>query len=82
MNKNESCYEQVELKYCERCGGLFLRPLGNVRAYCRACMPLMAEFPTPRPKKNVRDVKLPVAAPEIELDGSVIDLWAVAEVVS
>jgi len=39
----------------------------------------MAELPTPHPKK-IRDVKLPVAHPEFEMEGSVIELWAVAEV--
>lgn len=79
MSKTESSYEQVELKYCERCGGLFLRPQGSPRAYCVPCAPLMAELPTPHPKK-IRDVKLPMAHPEFEMEGSVIELWAVAEV--
>jgi hypothetical protein len=28
---------QVELKYCERCGGLWLRPQGADRVYCASC---------------------------------------------
>lgn len=79
MNKNEGSYEQVELKYCERCGGLFLRPQGSGRTYCKPCLPRMAELANPQPRK-IRDVRLPVAAPEIEMEGSVIELWAVAEV--
>lgn len=36
---------EVELKYCERCGGLWLRPRGATEVYCRDCTPKMAEFP-------------------------------------
>ena len=28
---------QVELKYCERCGGLWLRPRGRDGVYCANC---------------------------------------------
>ncbi len=28
---------QVELKYCERCGGLWLRPRGTDGVYCSSC---------------------------------------------
>lgn len=79
MSKIEKSYEQVELKYCERCGGLFLRPQGSARAYCAPCVPLMADLPTPQPKK-IRDAKLPVAHPEFEIEGSLLELWAVVEV--
>jgi hypothetical protein len=79
-SNNEGSYEQVELKYCERCGGLFLRPQGSGRAYCKPCMPLMAELPQAKARRTVRDVRLPVATPKIEMEGSVIELWAVAEV--
>lgn len=79
MSKNESSYEQVELKYCERCGGLFLRRQGSRRAYCKTCMPLMGELPN-RQLRKTGDVRLPMAPSEIEVEGSVIELWAVAEV--
>jgi|tagenome__1003787_1003787.scaffolds.fasta_scaffold18169829_1 Transcription factor zinc-finger len=32
---------KVELKYCERCGGLWLRREGNHAAYCATCAPEM-----------------------------------------
>ena len=35
----------LELKYCERCGGLWLRPVGGDQIYCRACGRAMAELP-------------------------------------
>ena len=36
---------QFELKYCERCGGLWLRPTGGGQIYCVACGRAMAELP-------------------------------------
>jgi Zn-finger nucleic acid-binding protein len=35
----------LELKYCERCGGLWLRPAGGDQIYCRVCAGAMAELP-------------------------------------
>lgn len=35
----------LELKYCERCGGLWLRPVGGEQIYCAACGRAMAELP-------------------------------------
>ncbi len=35
----------LELKYCERCGGLWLRPVGGEQIYCVACGRAMAELP-------------------------------------
>ena len=29
--------ESFELKYCERCGGLWLRPVSGGQIYCVAC---------------------------------------------
>jgi hypothetical protein len=36
---------QLELKYCERCGGLWLRPVGGGQIYCAACGRAMAQMP-------------------------------------
>lgn len=33
---------QLELKYCERCGGLWLRPKGSELVFCAACARVMA----------------------------------------
>lgn len=33
-----------ELKYCERCGTLKLRPVTSVSTYCRRCEGLLARF--------------------------------------
>lgn len=37
--------ERVELKYCERCGGLFLREPGARTAYCPGCVFRMSAAP-------------------------------------
>ncbi len=36
---------EIELKYCERCGGLWLRLVGSEQVYCAACQPAMADLP-------------------------------------
>jgi Zn-finger nucleic acid-binding protein len=33
---------QLELKYCERCGGLWLRPRGSELIFCAGCAEAMA----------------------------------------
>jgi hypothetical protein len=42
-----------ELKYCERCGGLWLRPDGAAALYCSHCAHFMADLPL-RPPRNQR----------------------------
>lgn len=39
---------QYELKYCERCGGLWLRPVGEAAVYCEPCALLMDALPLRR----------------------------------
>ena len=43
----------MELKYCERCGGLWLRPRKECGIYCPECAPEMAQLPKPRGKRVV-----------------------------
>jgi len=45
MNTLETGEVPVELKYCERCGGLWLRPQGEDVVYCRGCQEHMAAWP-------------------------------------
>ena len=40
----------VELKYCEHCGGLWLRECGASVVYCSNCRPIVAELPPPKKK--------------------------------
>jgi len=41
----EEVQGRVELKYCERCGGLWLRRIGSRNAYCHGCEHQMCEMP-------------------------------------
>jgi hypothetical protein len=43
---------RMELKYCERCGGLWLRPAGSGLSYCPGCAKEMAQFPAVRLKPH------------------------------
>jgi len=40
----------VELKYCERCGGLWVRERGAEEVYCEKCQVQEAELPAPKRK--------------------------------
>lgn len=37
----------VNLKYCERCGGLWLRLQGANGVYCTSCQAILAAMPSP-----------------------------------
>ena len=49
----------VELKYCEHCGGLWVRERGCGEVYCETCRPKVADLPMAKKKKPGR-VMLPV----------------------
>jgi len=40
----------VELKYCEHCGGLWVRERGSGIVYCHRCRPKVADLPAPKMK--------------------------------
>jgi hypothetical protein len=52
----------LQLKYCERCGSLWLRPDGAATPYCPPCEQFMAELPV-RPDRHQRKPVLPAHAP-------------------
>ncbi len=55
----EEVQVRMELKYCEHCGGLWVRE-GGAGVYCDRCAPKVADLPTPRPlPKRVKKVTLP-----------------------
>jgi len=41
----------LELKYCERCGGLWMRESGSGDVYCPPCAAQMSEFPPSRGRR-------------------------------
>ena len=54
---------RVELKYCEHCGGLWVRE-GGAGVYCPKCQPKVEDLPAPKksavPRKRTAKVMLPV----------------------
>jgi hypothetical protein len=44
-NGSEMKVSSFELKYCERCGGLWLRPIGGGQIYCAGCGRAISELP-------------------------------------
>jgi hypothetical protein len=48
----------MELKYCEACGGLWVRECGAGVVYCEKCQPKVDELPFQ--KKRPGRVRLPV----------------------
>ena len=56
--QNEEEELRMELKYCERCGGLWLRQCGAGVVYCANCEREVADLPVP--KKKPQRVKVPV----------------------
>ena len=66
-----------ELKYCERCGGLWFRPAGEEEVYCPSCVPMMAEFPVREKRRRIAGLPLPE---ELQVEGRIeelLGLWAV-----
>jgi Zn-finger nucleic acid-binding protein len=47
MDRMEGEEIQVELKYCERCGGLWLRSHGADGVYCSSCRVFLEARPNP-----------------------------------
>jgi Zn-finger nucleic acid-binding protein len=58
-HRKENDAVRMELKYCERCGGLWLRTSGTEAVYCESCQGKIAELPPV--KKSSGRVQLPVA---------------------
>ena len=63
---------QVELKYCERCGGLWLRPQGTNGVYCASCRVCLAAMPNPGeapPRKARSRRKARVQGKDVQREG-------------
>lgn len=55
--ENENKMTRVELKYCEHCGGLYVRECG-AGVYCDKCQSKVADLPAP--KKKPGKLRLPI----------------------
>src|SRR5258708_30331713 len=59
--ENSANESSLELKYCERCGGLWLRPAGGGQVYCVACARAMGELPPASyPRKSPGSARMPL----------------------
>jgi hypothetical protein len=52
MEIDELTIVELELKYCERCGALWLRPCGDEQVYCAPCTSKMLSSPIIRKAKG------------------------------
>ena len=66
----------VELKYCEHCGGLWVRECGAGTVYCEKCRPKVADLPAAKARRG--RLTLPVrphtAVEEYEFEIDVEDM--------
>ncbi len=67
MEGLEAGFTQMELKYCERCGALWLRLTGSDAVFCGACATAMAGLP---PKLHRRGRPGEVAIMESPIEGA------------
>jgi len=65
----------LELKYCERCGGLWLRPQGNEGVLCEGCHRQLAELMLPTPRTHERRAR----RKSIKSQAQVVCLFGVSE---
>ena len=54
MESEEFNIVQLELKYCERCGGLWVRRIGGEEIYCPPCAVEMVDFAISRRRTSAR----------------------------
>ncbi|MGD0792605.1 MAG: hypothetical protein ABR920_12625 [Terriglobales bacterium] len=70
IGRMEGSEIQVELKYCERCGGLWLRPQGTDGVYCASCRVRLAAMPDPgeAPPRKARRRKARSQGTDVQKD--------------
>lgn len=66
MENLANCVIQLELKYCERCGGLWLRPKGSDLIFCARCAKTMAGILPVWPPGIVKHTQLSTNTPAID----------------
>ena len=72
MSRMEGQETQLELKYCERCGGLWLRPKGTDGVHCMSCHVLLGARPDPgeAPAGKVRRRKRRGQGADMQIDSN------------
>ena len=66
----------MELKYCEHCGGLWVRECGAGTAYCEKCQPKVADLPAAKARggKPMLPVRPHTAVEDYEFEIELEDL--------
>jgi hypothetical protein len=65
----------MELKYCERRGGLWFREMGEEEVYCPGCAPKMAEVTVSRRRPRLMVV---VVNSVDEIEGCIAELLGIS----
>ena len=65
MEELKAGFIHLELKYCERCGALWLRPAGSDVVFCGACAAAMAGLP-PKVQRSARPAEAVVISRSAE----------------
>jgi hypothetical protein len=70
-NSRQTNELRLELKYCERCGSLWLRPGEGDQRYCAPCAQVIAELPPPsrEPRSAGTTVEVRFDLDDIEFEG-------------
>ena len=75
MEERAEVFEGMELKYCERCGGLWLRRRGSEGRFCSTCEPKMEGLPEGG-RKTGPSSRL---AKVFDLEGSALELVGIGD---
>jgi Zn-finger nucleic acid-binding protein len=77
ISKIEGEEMHVELKYCERCGGLWLRPQGVEGVYCGGCEERLETMPDPgkAPSQRSRRRKQRLLGRALESEAPGNEVW-------
>ena len=64
-NENNASEVRMELKYCEHCGGLWVRECGAGVVYCRKCQAEVEEMPSRKKAPGRVRLRLPQMQPSV-----------------
>ena len=65
---------RLQLKYCERCGGLWLRPDRTATPYCPNCARIMAALPVRARRPERKIVPAPCVPAALAMLSTVADI--------
>jgi hypothetical protein len=74
MEVEEQEVQFMQLKYCERCGGPWLRQRGSEASYCAGCRVAMSRVPVTRKRKRTSQTDF-----EAGIEASASLVWRGAE---